>query len=62
MCMYAVCVYTCMRMCKLKLEKSRKFFSPGGLYIMYTGARTVHENSSLNVVVLNWNTCCYTIL
>lgn len=34
-------------MYKLKLKQSRKF-SPGGVYIMYTKAKTVHENSSFN--------------
>lgn len=29
-----------------ELEQSGKFFSPGGVYIMYTGLGTVDENSS----------------
>lgn len=46
MCM-CVCIYT-LHMCKLKLQQSRKFFSPAGVYVMYNRATTLHENSSLN--------------
>lgn len=49
----SACTCVCISMCKLKLEQSRKF-SPGGVYIRHTRAKTVHDNSSFNYSIFKF--------